>query len=249
MLSYLCLFMISTMIGVLIGSVGLGGFFLPPALMAFADITVHQSMATSLFTFIFTGIAGSIYFHKRRSINWALVRPICFGAALTGFAGAWVGSKLSTSMLSVALAIVIMAAGLYTLASDGEKSSVLSCRNEKRQWMVLASIGAVTGFISGLTGIGGPALSVPLMVFFGFSIMTSIATGQVLQIVGALSGTIANLKYGTIDYGLATFISVSEIFGVLLGAYIIHRIEIRLIKKLMGGLCLIAGCVFIVRSL
>ena len=249
MLTYTSLILISISIGMLVGAVGVGGFFMPTALMLITNVTVHQGMATSLFTFIFTGIAGTIYFHKKGSINWSLVRPICFGAAVTGFAGAWIGSKLSTSMLSIVLAVVIIIAGVYTLMAGSDNASTVADRDPKRQWIMLASIGAVTGFLSGLTGIGGPALSVPLMVLCGFSILTSIGVGQVLQIVGAFSGTIANLKYGTIDYGLATFISAFEICGVLLGAHVIHRIDIQLIKKSVGALCLVAGCVFILRTL
>jgi hypothetical protein len=249
MLTYASLVLISISIGVLVGAVGVGGFFLPTALMLITNVTVHQGMATSLFTFIFTGIAGTIYFHRKGTINWRLVQPICLGAALTGFAGAWIGSKLSTSMLSIILAVIIMIAGLYTLMARDDKARIAADRDPKRQWIMLACIGAVTGFLSGLTGIGGPALSVPLMVLCGFSILTSIGVGQVLQIVGALSGSIANLKYGTIDYGLAAFISGFEIGGVLLGAYVIHRIDIELIKKFVGGLCLIAGCAFILRTL
>lgn len=248
MLTYASLVLIAIIIGMLVGAVGVGGFFMPTALMLITGVTVHQGMATSLFTFIFTGIVGAIYFHKQGTIKWTLVWPICLGAALTGFAGAWLGSKLSTSMLSILLAVVIIVAGLYTLTAKNEADGQVKTLDPRRQWAMLAMIGAFTGFLSGLTGIGGPALSVPLMVLCGFSILTSIGVGQVLQIVGAVSGSLANLKYGTIDYGLAAFISAFEIFGVLLGAYIIHRIDIELIKKFVGALCLIAGCAFIVRT-
>jgi uncharacterized membrane protein YfcA len=248
MLTCAGLILIAICIGMLVGAVGVGGFLMPTALMLITGVTVHQGMATSLFTFIFTGIAGTIYFHRQGTINWTWVSPICLGAALTGFAGAWVGSKLSASMLSIVLAMVIIVAGIYTLTVRSERDRKAMKRDPGRQWAMLALIGAATGFLSGLTGIGGPALSVPLMVLCGFSILGAIGVGQVLQIVGAISGSLANLKYGTIDYGLATFISVFEIFGVLLGGYVIHRIDIELIKKFVGGLCLIAGCAFIART-
>jgi uncharacterized membrane protein YfcA len=222
---------------------------MPTALMLTTNASVHQGMATSLFTFIFTGMAGTMYFHKRGTIDWSLVRPICLGAGLTGFAGAWIGSKLSTSMLSMVLAVVIILAGTYTMTAGSQQSADPADRTPRRQWIMLACVGAVTGFLSGLTGIGGPALSVPLMVLCGFSILTAIGVGQVLQIVGALSGSIANLQYGTIDYGLAMFISAFEICGVLLGAYVVHRIDMELTKKFVGALCLVAGCAFILRTL
>ncbi|WP_235548450.1 sulfite exporter TauE/SafE family protein [Noviherbaspirillum sp. Root189] len=243
------LVLISIAIGVLVGAAGVGGFFMPPALMLLIGMDIHQSMATSLFTFIFTGVAGAVYFHSKGSIDWSLVRPICLSAAATGFAGAWIGHHLSMTMLSLVLAAVILVAGVYTLSARGDGSALHLPSDERRRRMRLVAIGALTGFLSGLTGIGGPALSVPLMMLCGYSALTAIGVGQVLQIVGALSGTIANLHYVSIDYALAAFIAVFEIGGVLLGAFIIHRVDAALIKRFVGGLCLVAGVTFLLRTL
>ncbi len=248
MITHATLILISIGIGVLVGGAGVGGFFMPTALTFFAGVSVHEGTATSLFTFIFLGVVGAIYFHRKGSIDWDLVKPICLGAALTGFAGAWIGSQMSTAVLSMVLAVLITAAGLYTLAV-GTRVPRAVIGQPGRRWLLLIAIGAFTGFLSGLTGIGGPALSVPLMLFFGFSILHSIGAGQVLQIVGALSGTLANMRYGTIDFGLAFFITAFEIVGVLAGAYLIHRINIDLIRKLVGALCLVAGCAFLLKAL
>src|ERR1700693_6478258 len=154
---YISLILISIAVGALVGGVGVGGFFMPPALMLIANVTIQQGVATSLFTFIFTGIVGTLYFHKKGSINWALVKPICFGAALTGFAGAWSASKLSTSALSIVLAVVIMIAGIYTLANGGAKGKAASTlvKVSMPQWIMLAAVGAATGFLSGMKGLGG----------------------------------------------------------------------------------------------
>jgi len=249
MLTHTGLVLISLAIGAMVGAAGIGGFFMPPALALLMDVTIHEGMATSLFTFIFTGVAGAVYFHRKGSIAWTLAWPLCAGAALTGFAGAWVGHHLSPAMLSLILAAVILVAGLYTLGSHGRQWTLALPDDVRHQRLLMAGIGALTGFLSGLTGIGGPALSVPLMVLCGSSILTAIGVGQVLQIVGALSGTIANLRYGSIDYGLAAFIAAFEIVGVLLGAFVIHRVDGALIKRLVGGLCLVAGCTFILRAL
>ena len=243
------LVLISIAIGALVGAAGVGGFFMPPALVLLADMNIHDGMATSLFTFIFTGIAGAFYFQRKGSIDWSLVHPVCLGAASTGFVGAWIGHHLSTAMLSLVLAAVILGAGAYTLSSGSARGVSRMPQDGRTRWLALAAVGAVTGFLSGLTGIGGPALSVPLMVFCGYSVLTAIGVGQLLQIVGALSGTLANVHYFRIDYALAAFIAVFEIVGVLCGAFIIHRIDGALIKRLVGGLCLVAGCTFILRTL
>lgn len=236
----------SIAIGILVGAAGIGGFFMPPALTLLMALDLHRAMALSLLTFVFTGIAGAFYFHRKGSLDWTLARPVCIGAAPAGYAGAWLGHGLDTGMLSALLAALILAVGIQTLA--GHAASAPS-RDARGRRAILVGIGVVTGFLSGLTGVGGPVLSVPLMVMSGYPVLTAIGVGQVLQTVGALSGSLANLHYADIDYGLAAFIGVFETVGVLGGAIVIHRVDAALVKRLVGGLCMVAGCGFILRSL
>jgi uncharacterized membrane protein YfcA len=248
MLTHTGLVLISIAIGVLIGAAGVGGFFMPPALMLLMDMDIHQGMALSLFTFIFTGAAGALYFHRQGSMDWSLARPVCLGAAVTGWAGAWIGHHLATAALSMALAAVILVVGMY-MSGAGGRALLAMPAGPRQRWLVLAAIGAFTGFCSGLAGIGGQVLSVPLMVLCGYSVLTAIGVGQMLQTVGALSGSLANRYYASFDYGLAAFIVVFEIAGVLAGAILVHRLDGALVKRLVGGLCMVAGCGFILRSL
>lgn len=239
----------SIAIGVLVGAAGIGGFFMPPALTVLMALDLHRAMALSLLTFVFTGIAGAFYFHRKGSLDWTLARPVCIGAAPAGYAGAWLGHGLDTGVLSALLAALILAVGIQTLASGAGAMADALPRDARRRRVALVAIGIVTGFLSGLTGVGGPVLSVPLMVMCGYSVLTAIGVGQVLQTVGALSGSLANLHYADVDYGLAAFIGGFETVGVLGGAVAIHRIDAALVKRLVGGLCMVAGCGFILRSL
>jgi uncharacterized membrane protein YfcA len=248
MLTHAGLVLVSIAIGIMIGAAGVGGFFMPPALMLLMNMDIHQGMALSLFTFIFTGAAGALYFHRKGSLDWTLVRPVCVGAAATGYAGAWTGHHLATASLSTALAAVILVVGMTMSGAGGQAVLALPAGPRQRR-LILAAIGALTGFFSGLTGIGGQVLSVPLMVLCGYPVLTAIGVGQMLQTIGALSGSLANLHYASIDYGLAAFIVVFEIAGVLAGAILVHRVDGAFVKRVVGGLCMVAGCGFILRSL
>lgn len=228
-------------VGTLIGAVGIGGILLIPALAAFAHLPIHTAMATALFTFAFTGAAGTVAFQRRGSIDWGVTRPVVIGATVFAFAGAWVNSLTGAGALAVILAGVIVFAGVYTLAAwHGMPQPALHGRHRAQQMLLLA-LGAIAGFGSGLTGVGGPAISVPLMVMCGFAALTSIGTSQVIQIVAAVSGTLGNLRYGTIDFGIALVLTVLEMAGVLLGARIVHAINAEILRKLVAVLCIVVG--------
>ena len=236
-------------VGTLIGAVGVGGILLIPALTVFAGLPIHVAMATALFTFAFTGVAGTIMFQRRGSIDWTITRPVVAAAAVFAFIGAWVNSFTGAGALGIILAAIIIFAGVYTLAAwHGMPQPALHARPRAQQ-VLLVGLGAVAGFGSGLTGVGGPAISVPLMVMCGFAALTAIGTSQVIQIVAALSGTLANLKYGAIDFGIAATLTLVEIAGVILGARIVHAVNAGILRKFVAVLCVVVGSGLLAREL
>lgn len=206
-------------------------------------------MATALFTFAFTGVTGTVMFQRRGSIDWTVTRPVLLGAVFFAFIGAWVNSLTGPGALALILAAVIIFAGVYTLARWHGMPQPPFAGRPAAQRVLLLALGAVAGFGSGLTGVGGPALSVPLMVLCGFPALTSIGTSQVIQIVAAVSGTLANLKYGAIDYSVAATVTLLEIAGVLVGARIVHAVNADLLRKFVALLCVAVGLALMGREL
>lgn len=244
----IALFVTAVIVGTLIGSVGVGGILLIPALNLMTALSLQESMATALSTFIFTGVVGTYLFQRRGSIDWSLTMPLCAGASLFGFIGAWASSLLDTDMLMQALAAVILVAGFYTLLSRGSRRPACFADRSLAQRALLFSIGAATGFGSGLTGVGGPALSVPIMVLFGFPALSAIGASQVVQIVAALSGSVSHFAYGNIDIPLAALLTVFEIIGVWCGVFVAHAVDGRYLRKAVGILCMLAGIGLVIRS-
>lgn len=236
-------------VGTLIGAVGIGGVLLIPALVAFAGLPIQIAMATALFTFLFTGIAGSILFQRRGSIDWSVTRPLLIGALFFSFIGAWANSRIEPKALSLLLAGVVILAGVYTLVQRrGISAPAFSGRPRARRCLLVA-LGSVSGFGSGLTGVGGPVLSVPLMMLCGFSPLASIASSQVIQVVAAGAGTLGNLEFGNIDFGIATQVTVIELAGVVLGTRIVHAINTEVLRSVVAVLCIAVGATLAVREI
>lgn len=243
----LLLLAISLIVGISIGAVGIGGILLIPALAAFGGLEVHTAMATALFTFFFTGISGAILFQRRGSIRWDLTVPVCIGATAFGFLGAWANSRLNAPQLTLVLAAVIVMAGMYTLRPHSSERRPLLDDRPRGQLALLTAIGGFVGFGSGLTGVGGPAISVPVMVMFGFAPLATIGVSQVVQIVASLSGSAANLHYGTIDYGIAVPVTVAQLIGVPLGVRIVHAVSPKPLRRSVAFICICVGAWLVVR--
>ena len=238
---------VAVWVGILIGTVGVGGILLIPALELLTPLSIQASMATALFTFIFTGIVGSFLFQRRGSIDWRVTTPLCLGGALFGVAGAWANARLDAKVLALMLAMLIVAAGAFTLFTGSTPRQARLHDRPRWQQALLFAIGAATGFGSGLTGVGGPALSVPLLVLCGFPALSAIGASQVIQIVAAVSGSAAHLAHGSVDLRLASLLTGFEVFGVVIGVRLAHAVDARVLRRGVGLLCVAVGAGLLVR--
>jgi uncharacterized protein len=217
-------------------------------LALFAGLSIHQAAATSLFTFLFTGILGTWLYQRRGSIDWRISMPVCAAALVFGFLGAAVAAAIDPRPLAIIIALVIVLAGLYIFLPQRPSSLPREGRGTGETWL-LASVGAASGFGSGFSGAGGPLFSVPIMVILRYAPLTAVATSQVLQIVAATSGSLENYRNRFIDFEVALVVASFELLGVMAGVRLAHVASAVFLRRLAGALCVITGAILLLRSL
>jgi uncharacterized membrane protein YfcA len=248
LITYVSIAAAALAVGVLIGTVGVGGILLVPALAYLGGLTVHAAAATALFSFLFTGVLGTILFQRRGSIDWRITKPVCAGAVVFSVLGAWAASRIGARPLALAIAAIVVFAGAYILLPAARRERYRDGQGPAERAM-LAGVGAVSGFGSGLSGAGGPLFSVPMMVLAGFAPLTAVGSSQVLQIVAAAFGTAGNLAYGQIDFGVAAWITVFELAGVAAGVRLAHDVSVDTLRRLAAGVCIAVGGFMLWRNL
>jgi uncharacterized membrane protein YfcA len=246
--TYLLIAAAALAVGLFIGTVGVGGILLIPALTYLGGLTVHTAAATALFTFLFTGVLGTVLFQRRGSIDWRITTPVCAGAVVFSVLGAWAASRLEARPLALAIAAIVVFAGAYILLPAARRERYRDGRTPGER-ALLAGVGAVSGFGSGLSGAGGPLFSVPMMVLAGFVPLAAVGTSQVLQIVAAAFGTAGNLAYGQIDFRVAAWITVFELAGVVAGVRLAHAVSVDTLRRLAAVLCIVVGGFMLWRNL
>jgi uncharacterized protein len=115
------------------------------------------------------------------------------------------------------------------------------------EFLVLG-IGLIVGALSGLLGIGGGLLIVPLLVYLppwlGFDpidIRTASAVAVVQVTAASLSGTLAHRKRGSVFMGLAVPMSIASAAGALAGGVISAYLSPRLLLVALAILATIAA--------
>jgi uncharacterized membrane protein YfcA len=188
-------------------------------------------------------------FQRKGSIDWRITVPLCAGALVFAFVGAWLNAVSDPRTLAVLLGAVIVFAGVYTLASwRGRQRPALADR-PRAQAALLAGIGSIAGVGAGWTGVGGSVISLPPMVVLGFPTLASIGASLVIQILAAASGTLGNLAFGSIDFALALPVTVAEVAGVGGGAAIAHAVNQVVLRRFVGALCVPVGVLVIAHAL
>ena len=84
--------------------------------------------------------------------------------------------------------------------------------------LVIVALGALTGILSGMFGVGGGFLTTPLMIFYGIP-PTVAAASAASQVTGAsVSGVFAHSRRGGVDYQMGAVMVAGGIIGTMVGA-------------------------------
>ena len=114
----------------------------------------------------------------------------------------------------------------------------------RRAW-ALIGIGLIAGLLSGLLGVGGGIIVIPLLVLLGFSQhqahATSLAAICPIAIVGATKFALA----GEVEYALAVALAVGTLVGAPLGARIMAALPEPRLKVVFGVVMIVSGGVLL----
>lgn len=218
------------LIGVLAGCTGIGGALLPPLLAYFGGLNLHLAMATSMWSFLLTAITGAVSYSRRGSMDWTMGLWLSVGIIPATVLGARVNAMLPTSTLSIALAAVIILAGLNALLKPPKSSEqTLGIRA-----LVLLPIGAFVGFGSALTGTGGPILLIPVLLFMRVPALIAIGVSQMTMLPLVAFATLGYYLYGQVNFALGTLLGIIMALGVLVGVRISHALPTLTLQRILA---------------
>lgn len=228
--------------GILSGLFGVGGgIVMTPAIDATTPITPIQAIATPLPVIFPTSITGAYTYARAGEVD----RRAALWMAAAGLLGAVVGA-IATEWVDPTLLLLVTAA-LLGWQSIG---IVRGPRSRPDEGTAPAAVGAAryaligvgAGSVSGLLGIGGGLVMVPLLS--GWCRMPlKRALGTSLLTIPALviPGTIVHAALGNIDWSLALFLTIGAVPGARIGATIALGTGERTLRRVVGmGMFVIA---------
>ncbi len=224
------LLVISLVAGVGITTVGPGGVLMTIGLYTVTGLPPAVVAGTSIATHIATGITGTIAYIRSGQLRHRLTRRMALILGATAIAatplGVLINSRVSHREFGILLGL--FAAGIGIVVWRRQRRRFESAAEQGYPTLAplpIALIGIGVATASGLFGLGGPMMTVPLLVAAHVPILPAVAAAQVQSLMISSVGTLGYAAQRTIDWPLAVFVGIPEISGVMLGWKIAHRVS------------------------
>jgi hypothetical protein len=264
-LQYLSLFLTGILSGTASGLFGVGGGFLMTPVQFFlyttggmdSTLATRLAFGTSLAVMIPTMISGALAHNSRGSVNWHAAATMGCAAVLGGLIGGTLAAHLPGIVLRTFFALLII---LMAIRMVWHVHSCRTCepRGSTRVYLL---IGFSIGIVSGLAGIGGGVLLVPvLVILLGYSSHSAVGTSSACLIfssAGAVAAYVVNglgisglplYSIGYVDLVTFAILAVTTIPLARFGVACAHRCSGRNLQILFAcAMILIGGLMLVSR--
>jgi uncharacterized membrane protein YfcA len=235
------------LIGTVASMVGVGGgVFIVPLLTLLYEFSPSEAVGTSLATIIFTSLASTANYSRQKRIYYKTGLVLALTTIPGAFLGAYLTSIIEERLLGlifglfiffVALRMIFKLSFSRTKQSHTEKSahSESSLFESRRKISLGVALSFFGGLSSGLLGIGGGSLLVPIMVLaMKMPMHTAVATSMFTMIFTSTSGVMQHFRQGNIVFEYVLPLVLGTIFGAQLGAYTSKKISSGNLRTIFG---------------
>lgn len=236
--------MIGLISGVLSGLFGVGGgIVMTPGVQILLGARPIVALATPLPVILPTALTGSETYRRAGEVDthaalW-MVGPGIAGAVV----GSWLTRVIDTHILLMATAVLLayQAAGILR----GARRATAPTGARQGTPAAFAAIGLLAGFVSGLLGIGGGLVMVPMLAgVLGMPLKRALGTSLLAIVALVVPGTIVHAALNHIDWSVFVVLTIGAVPGARIGARLALGTKERTLRLLVGSFLLVVAVAY-----
>lgn len=235
--------------GFLSGLFGVGGgILIVPLLVILTGFGHRIAAGTSLAAIVPTAIVGVISYAVPGNVDWVAAALLAAGSIVGAQIGSHLLQRLPRHVIQWSFIgfILIVIVSLFLVVPSRDAVFELTALSISG----LIVLGLVVGVLSGILGIGGGVVVVPMLILlFGSSDLVAKGTSLLMMIPTALSGTIGNARRKNVDIPAALVIGASASTTTALGAVVAGIVPPLLGNALFAAFLVGIAIQMIVRAL
>jgi uncharacterized membrane protein YfcA len=210
-----------------------------------ASATIHVAK-------IGTGIMSGTAHWRFGNVHWRAVFMLAVPGTIGAFAGAMAISYIAADVAAPWVSVILAVLGVVVLLRTvfGRKAAL---QLREPRLAMLAPLGLVGGFVDSVGGGGwGPVTTSTLMAAGRMApnqVIGTVSMSEFIVAIGATLGFLAALGGEGIAWGATVLLLVGGLFAAPLAAWLVSRLDHRVLGGLVGGMILVYNAENVLRLL
>jgi uncharacterized membrane protein YfcA len=229
--------------GVIAGLGGPGGLPVIIGIFALTSVTPGVQAGTTSMIFAFATLFASAMYaysgHIRKDLVLYLVPPTLLGTPVGVYLNQFLSREFFGSLIGV-LAILVGSVISYRELKGLDPLIELETGTTGGK-ATLATLGFLVGMIGSLTGIGGPGISIPVLILLGIPVLPAIMAGLVQGFFLTSSSATNYFLSNQVSLELIAVIGIPYVSSQIIGWRYAQEADARRLKVIVSVLFMLSG--------
>ncbi len=218
---------------------GLGSAIALIPILVFLGVPFPYARSAGLFVNAVTTISVTLRNIQSGEFKPKIALPIVLSSVIFSPIGAYASLSIPSKVVGLAFTVFlffVVVTTLFPIKKFREK--------ERLPIVVLIGIGALAGFVSGLLGVGGGGIILPLLITFGLSPRIAITVTPLSVPFSSITSFITYAKLGGVDWSIVLCSSIPASIAGYTAGMVQKRLKTKTIRNILAMVLLVVAVKF-----
>ena len=207
-----------------------GGVLITPLLVILLGVPIKTAISASLVAVTVTSSVSTVYYFEKKLVNVEAASYILLSVITGSYLGAHIAITLPSRVLKIAFGALLFIVSFLMVKKPSRTEFGEEFRFSKR-FLSGCILAFTAGLSSGLFGVGGGFLLVPIMnLVIKMPLKEAIATSLVVVGGAGSTGAVVYFESGFLNPMITSLVVMGVFFGALAGSKAMVKLKARVLR-------------------